>query len=225
MDSLRSLASPTGFVTRSGETKQIPAKHIVPGDIVHIKMGDVVPADIRLFQCVLPPYLISSSPDTAHSVSNLEVDEALLTGEAMPVAKIVESLGHAAEITLLGDVKKPEVSRYSTVDTTDDRTLKSREETREQIAVGDRINMAFASTTVTRGRGSGIVVATGMDTQVSLPSYLPKLLQLNIACRSVTLPNLCRRRRKRSTPKVKNFRFGSVSTKVSRLSCAYSIVQ
>ena len=52
MDSLRSLASPTGFVTRSGETSQVPAKHIVPGDIVHIKMGDVVPADIRLFQCV-----------------------------------------------------------------------------------------------------------------------------------------------------------------------------
>jgi P-type Na+/K+ transporter len=62
MDSLRSLASPTGFVTRSGETKQIPAKHIVPGDIVHIKMGDVVPADIRLFQYVSSLFFISPFP-------------------------------------------------------------------------------------------------------------------------------------------------------------------
>ena len=54
MDSLRSLASPTALVTRAGETKQVPAKHVVPGDIVHVKMGDVIPADMRLFQYVSP---------------------------------------------------------------------------------------------------------------------------------------------------------------------------
>ena len=56
MDSLRSLASPTATVTRAGETKQIPALHVVPGDIVHVKMGDVVPADLRLYQCVCERY-------------------------------------------------------------------------------------------------------------------------------------------------------------------------
>lgn len=103
--------------------------------------------------------------DVCNSVSNLEIDEALLTGEAMPVAKIVDPLETGTDTVTSGDMKKPGVSRYSTVDT-DDRTLQLHGNLREQIAVGDRVNMAFSSTTVTRGRGSGIVVATGMNTQV-----------------------------------------------------------
>jgi P-type E1-E2 ATPase len=75
MDSLRSLSSPTALVIRGGEPKYIAARHVVPGDIVMIKPGDVVPADIRLF-----------------SVANLEMDEALLTGEALPVAKTTDTL-------------------------------------------------------------------------------------------------------------------------------------
>ncbi|KAK7443243.1 hypothetical protein VKT23_015840 [Stygiomarasmius scandens] len=121
MDSLRSLSSPTAIIIRNGETICIPAKDVVPGDIVNIKIGDVVPADLRLL-----------------SVANLEIDEALLTGEALPVAKIVDRI-------------KPQV-------------LPSGETV--EVGVGDRINMAFASTSVTKGRGRGVVVATGMGTQV-----------------------------------------------------------
>jgi P-type E1-E2 ATPase len=47
MDSLRSLSSPTGVVSRDGQTKTIPSTEIVPGDMVELKTGDVVPADIR----------------------------------------------------------------------------------------------------------------------------------------------------------------------------------
>jgi len=43
------VSSPTALVIRGGETKQIPARHVVPGDVVTIKPGDVVPADVRLF--------------------------------------------------------------------------------------------------------------------------------------------------------------------------------
>lgn len=121
MDSLRSLSSPTALVVRSGEPKYIAARHVVPGDIVMIKPGDVVPADIRLF-----------------SVANLETDEALLTGEALPVAKTTDTL--AIRPSPVGDLIP--------------------------IGVGDRINLAYASTNVSKGRGSGIVVATGMGTQV-----------------------------------------------------------
>lgn len=121
MDSLRSLSSPTAVVVRGGEPKHIPARHVVPGDVVLIKPGDIVPADIRLF-----------------NVSNLEIDEALLTGEALPVAKTTDALictpGADGEIAPIG--------------------------------VGDRVNLAYSSTHVTKGRGSGIVVATGMATQV-----------------------------------------------------------
>lgn len=49
MDSLRQLSSPTATVIRNGESIAIPAKRVVPGDVVLIKGGDVVPADVRIF--------------------------------------------------------------------------------------------------------------------------------------------------------------------------------
>jgi len=47
MNSLRQLSSPTALVIRSGESISVPAKNVVPGDLVLIKAGDVVPADVR----------------------------------------------------------------------------------------------------------------------------------------------------------------------------------
>lgn len=47
MDSLRSLSSPTASVVRAGEALVIPSGEIVPGDLVEIKTGDTIPADIR----------------------------------------------------------------------------------------------------------------------------------------------------------------------------------
>ena len=74
MDSLRSLASPTAQVVRGGKSQAIPAITLVPGDLVELKTGDVVPADLRLVEG-----------------SNFETDEALLTGESLPVAKDVDA--------------------------------------------------------------------------------------------------------------------------------------
>ena len=73
MDALRSLSSPSAAVVRGGNEMTIPSAEVVPGDIVSIKTGDTVPADLRMFE-----------------VMNLECDEAILTGEALPVAKEVE---------------------------------------------------------------------------------------------------------------------------------------
>ncbi|KAL7410384.1 hypothetical protein BDY24DRAFT_400352 [Mrakia frigida] len=85
------------------------------GDIILLTNGDVVPADAR----VLPGY-----------ISALETDEALLTGESLPVSKKVE---------LLTEVECP---------------------------VGDKKNMVFAGSQVTKGRARCIVVATGMGTEL-----------------------------------------------------------
>ena len=52
MGSLKNLSSPTARVTRNGDDFTIPAEEVVPGDIVHIKVGDTVPADLRLFDCI-----------------------------------------------------------------------------------------------------------------------------------------------------------------------------
>lgn len=114
MESLRSLASPTATVVRDqGHEQFIAARDLVPGDIILVKLGDIVPADARLIE-----------------VFNLEMTEAMLTGESEPVRK------HNREL--------------EQVDT----------------SLGDRLNMLFTGTVVSKGRGKAVVVATGMKTQM-----------------------------------------------------------
>ncbi|KAL4960409.1 cation-translocating P-type ATPase [Aspergillus stella-maris] len=113
MESLHSLSSPTGTVSRDGETFSVPSSDIVPGDMVELRTGDTIPADIRLVEAV-----------------NFETDEALLTGESLPVQKECDS------------------------------TFK------EDTGPGDRLNIAYSSSTVTRGRARGVVVNTGMATEI-----------------------------------------------------------
>ncbi|KFX94237.1 hypothetical protein V490_04447 [Pseudogymnoascus sp. VKM F-3557] len=124
MDSLRALSSPSAAVLRDGKIDVIPSAECLPGDIVVLKTGDTVPADLRVFEAM-----------------NLNCDEKSLTGEAEPVEKIVEN-----NITIPG---------------TD--TLATRE---EEVGIGDRLNIAYSTTTVIKGRGRGIIVFTGMLTEV-----------------------------------------------------------
>ncbi|PKB99035.1 hypothetical protein RhiirA5_300499 [Rhizophagus irregularis] len=70
MESLRRMASPTTRVIRGDSLISVSTRDIVIGDIIVFEEGDVIGADARLFE-----------------VFNLEVDEALLTGESIPVAK------------------------------------------------------------------------------------------------------------------------------------------
>jgi magnesium-transporting ATPase (P-type) len=67
---LRNLSSPMAEVIRDGNEQSIPSREVVPGDILLVKEGDSVGADARLIY-----------------TSNLEADEALLTGESVPVSK------------------------------------------------------------------------------------------------------------------------------------------
>lgn len=70
VEALRQMAAPTATVLRDGEEVDLPARDLVPGDIILIRSGDRVPADARLIEAV-----------------NLQVDEAALTGESVPVEK------------------------------------------------------------------------------------------------------------------------------------------
>ncbi|CAE6436301.1 unnamed protein product [Rhizoctonia solani] len=135
MDSLRSLSSPTAIVIRGGEAQTVPSRHVVPGDIVMVKLGDVVPADMRVI-----------------SSANVECDEALLTGEALPVTKVVYRLRNGAD-------RKPPADDSAGPDP-------DHVHSDGDVGVGDRINMLFSSANVVKGRATGIVVATGMGTQV-----------------------------------------------------------
>lgn len=74
LEALRSLASPRALVERAEERRRIPASELVVGDLVIVQDGDRVPADCTLL-----------------AGSDLQVDESLLTGESVPVAKSAAS--------------------------------------------------------------------------------------------------------------------------------------
>jgi Ca2+-transporting ATPase len=99
-------------VRRNGELAEIPMEELVPGDIVNIEAGDLVPADARIL-----------------SAATLEIDESALTGESVPTPKQVDAVAADA-------------------------------------ALGDRVDMAFMNTQVTRGAGTILVTTTGMATEV-----------------------------------------------------------
>ena len=113
MSALRSLAAPHATVRRDGRPLGVPSREVVPGDVVLLEAGNVVPADLRLVDA-----------------ARLSTQEAALTGESVAVEK-------------------------------DCRTLDGVD-----LPVADQTNMAFKGTTVAAGRGVGLVVSTGLDTEL-----------------------------------------------------------
>ncbi len=75
IESLKEMLAPLAVVIRDGTKTRLPATDLVPGDLVILEGGDKVPADLRLTR-----------------VKNLQIDEAPLTGESMPVAKFAEQM-------------------------------------------------------------------------------------------------------------------------------------
>lgn len=72
IQALREYSPDEASVVRSGRIQKIPASHLVPGDIISIHVGDRIPADCRIL---------------SFSSSSFRVDQAMLTGESMSVAK------------------------------------------------------------------------------------------------------------------------------------------
>lgn len=70
LEALQKMAAPTATVIRNGDEMDVPARELVPGDVILIAAGDRIPADARLIQAV-----------------NLQTEEAALTGESVPVEK------------------------------------------------------------------------------------------------------------------------------------------
>ncbi len=87
MEYLKQKLSLNVRVLRNGEWKEIPARELVPGDIVRIRMGDVIPADIKLIDGEF-----------------LTVDESALTGESVPVQKKVGAVIYSGSVIKRGEM-------------------------------------------------------------------------------------------------------------------------
>lgn len=112
LESIREMLSLEAIVIRDGENKTIEAENLVPGDMVRLKSGDKIPADIRIVQS-----------------RDFRVEESPLTGESSAVEKTSEPVD-------------------------------------ENAIPSDRTSMAFSGTVVTYGKASGVVTATGSNTEI-----------------------------------------------------------
>ncbi len=85
LDAIRNMLSQQAMVKREGKMISLPAEQLVPGDVVFLQPGDKVPADLRLFK-----------------VRELRIEEAMLTGESVPVEKHTQAVEKQA---VIGDRK------------------------------------------------------------------------------------------------------------------------
>lgn len=113
LDALKKLSTPMCTVKRDGKIANIKSEDIVPGDLVILEEGSIIPADLRLVTSV-----------------DMKSDESSLTGESVPAEK------NATKVLA------------------------------DNTVTNDKVNIAFSSCPVSYGRGSGIAIATGMNTEV-----------------------------------------------------------
>jgi H+-transporting ATPase len=84
---LKKRLAPTAQVLRDGTWQEIPTRELVPGDVIHIRLGDIVPADAKLTQ---GKYLL--------------LDESALTGESLPVEKKSDDIIYSSSIIRQGEM-------------------------------------------------------------------------------------------------------------------------
>ncbi len=119
IQALKKLSSPHAWVIREGRRQRVESSQLVPGDLVVLQVGDLVPADLRLLKS-----------------AELKIEESALTGESVPAEK--DAGAHCPG----------------------------------NAPLGERKNMAFASTGVASGAGVGVVAATGMDTAMGRIAHM-----------------------------------------------------
>lgn len=119
LEALKKLQPDVARVLRNRHWTHIPAEDLVPGDIVEVRVGDRVPADLRVLKI---------------ETTTLKMEQSQLTGESAAVCKTEEDL------------------KFAAID----------------CEIQAKKNILFGTTTVSHGRATGIVVATGMATEIGL---------------------------------------------------------
>jgi potassium/sodium efflux P-type ATPase len=130
LESIRKMLSTEAVVIRDEKKQTIDAEELVPGDVVFLKSGDKIPADVRLVQA-----------------RDFRVEESSLTGESDAVEKNTDTIDETA-------------------------------------IVGDQLCMAFSSTLVVYGEATGVVVSTGVETEIG------RINQMMTSVEEITTPLL-----------------------------------
>ncbi|MFH0924065.1 MAG: HAD-IC family P-type ATPase [bacterium] len=180
---LRKRLALTGRVKRDGNWIQIPARELVPGDIIRVRLGEIIPADIKLIQ---GDYLL--------------VDESALTGESLPVEKQVADVGYSGSIVRQGEMDALTVT--TGMDTFFGKTTSLIEETKTEshfqkavIKIGDSL-IAVAITLVVLifivaiFRHESILLTLQFAlilTVASIPAALPAILSITMAVGATAL--------------------------------------
>jgi len=123
LEAIRQLLSVKALVLRDSCRQEIDAAQLLPGDIVYVRAGNKIPADLRLID-----------------VHSLRVEEAMLTGESAPVDKMMQAVSLATPLA-------------------------------------ERHCMAYSGTLASYGQAMGVVVATGLNTEIGRISQLLSQLE------------------------------------------------
>jgi H+-transporting ATPase len=156
-------------VQRDSKWVQLPAKELVPGDVVHVRLGDRIPADIKL---VDGDYLM--------------LDESALTGESLPIEKNVEDIGFAGSIVRQGEMDAVVVS--TGMNTFFGKTAKLVEEAKTEshfqkavVKIGDYLIILAVALVA-------LIFIIGLFRQESILDILQFALVLTVAAIPVALP-------------------------------------
>lgn len=126
MEALQRMTRMPAKVLRQGKIRQIASSELVPGDVVILEGGDMIPADLRLIES-----------------NRIQADESALTGESVPVGKDIDIIS-------------------------------------ESTPLAERTNMLFKGTALTQGSGKGLVVSTGMSTELGHISELTQAAKQDV---------------------------------------------
>jgi H+-transporting ATPase len=156
-------------VLRDGKWREVQAQELVPGDVVRVRLGDIIPADIKLME---GNYLL--------------IDQSALTGESLPVEKHVSDIGYAGSIVRQGEMNALVVG--TSVNTYFGKTTKLVEEAKTQshfqkavIKIGDYL-IVLAVTLV------AIVFLAALFRHADVLQTLQFALILTVAAIPVALP-------------------------------------
>lgn len=171
LKTLKQKLARQAIVLRDGEFKTIPARELVPGDIIKLKIGDIIPADVQLLQ---GDYLL--------------VDQSVLTGESLPVTKKPGDVAYSNTIVKQGEMLAVVVNTGMATNFSQVAALVAQAQQEESshfqkmvIQVGDYLILLTAILVI-------IIIMVGISRQEDVLELLRFALVLTVAAIPVAMP-------------------------------------